>query len=250
MIEGLSLQVKVKGRPILKDVNFKIDDKVLVLGPNGSGKTTLLRVLSGLYKYEGSVKLNGVELRNISDFPSFSSNLPEVYHIAMKTEDLVSILSEIKECSEDIFSDMMNEAGVNPTGRNPSSLSLGERTVVFTALALCSKPEIIAIDEPFENLDKRRKGLMKRWLSEYGKEGFVVTHEMNVLKEFGSWKAFLMIEGRLYGPMVVGDFLRSKIVEGERDGSVVIEIAGKLYSLIVSNEGQEITDWNRLYDLV
>jgi energy-coupling factor transport system ATP-binding protein len=52
----------VKGRPILHNINIRIDaaERYLLKGPNGSGKSTLSRILCGLLKpTSGEIKING-----------------------------------------------------------------------------------------------------------------------------------------------------------------------------------------------
>ncbi|WP_168064656.1 ATP-binding cassette domain-containing protein [Sulfolobus sp. S-194] len=251
MIEANNLSIEIGGKIILKNINFRLNNKALILGPNGSGKTTLLKTLSGFYRYKGSLKIDETELRDINNYISFSTNLPDAYYIAMKVKDILSILAEIKGCKEDLFENMMKEVNINPLDRNPFSLSMGEKTIVFTALALSSEPKIVMIDEPFENLDKNRKNIMVRWLNRYGKEGFIVTHEVEMLKNFQEWNMYLMIEGKLYGPITVKEFLSSKLIDGDRENSILkIEIGGKKFSLMTSKENSDILDINNIYDYI
>lgn len=54
---------------ILRDVNLKLEKgrHYALVGENGSGKTTLVKLLTGLYdNYQGSILLNGKELRTYS----------------------------------------------------------------------------------------------------------------------------------------------------------------------------------------
>ena len=50
---------KVFSRPVLQDINFKIDagETVALVGSNGAGKSTLLKCLMGLiYPQKGEIK--------------------------------------------------------------------------------------------------------------------------------------------------------------------------------------------------
>lgn len=56
------------GRYVLHDLSFKLTrgGYYAFVGANGSGKTTIVKLLSGLYdNYEGEIRLNGIELREI-----------------------------------------------------------------------------------------------------------------------------------------------------------------------------------------
>ena len=58
-IEGISVALdKV-------DLNVKEGQFISILGHNGSGKSTLLKPLCGILPYEGSVVLDGKELRKL-----------------------------------------------------------------------------------------------------------------------------------------------------------------------------------------
>ncbi|HCO39310.1 MAG TPA: ABC transporter ATP-binding protein, partial [Aquificaceae bacterium] len=62
-----NLLVSVGEEKLLKGVNLTIyrGEKLGIMGDTGSGKSTFLRVLAGLLPYQGSVKLDGLELSQI-----------------------------------------------------------------------------------------------------------------------------------------------------------------------------------------
>ncbi|WP_252900286.1 ATP-binding cassette domain-containing protein [Vulcanisaeta sp. JCM 14467] len=47
-----------------------------MLGPNGSGKTTLLRAICGLIPYEGSIKVDGVEVNEVVNYLHLPATCP------------------------------------------------------------------------------------------------------------------------------------------------------------------------------
>lgn len=53
---------------VLRDLSFTIHAKqrVAIMGPTGSGKSSLVQLLVRMQDYEGSIKIDGVELRNIA----------------------------------------------------------------------------------------------------------------------------------------------------------------------------------------
>src|SRR5687768_3900732 len=59
------LEVRLGGRPILRNVSVSVPERglVTILGRNGVGKTTLLRTISGLYRPSaGAIRFAGREL--------------------------------------------------------------------------------------------------------------------------------------------------------------------------------------------
>lgn len=53
-------------RPVLKEISLSIDagTKIGIVGRSGSGKTSLLLALLGFLQYDGSIKIDGVEVRD------------------------------------------------------------------------------------------------------------------------------------------------------------------------------------------
>ena len=54
-----------KGRPVLRDLSFRIEDgeAVGLIGANGAGKSTVMKLLLGLLQGEGKILVDGVEVK-------------------------------------------------------------------------------------------------------------------------------------------------------------------------------------------
>ncbi|HSL87567.1 MAG TPA: ABC transporter ATP-binding protein [Bacteroidales bacterium] len=164
-IEDLSFSYS-PGRRVLKSVSLEIDpgEKFGIIGPSGSGKSTLLLHLNGVLAGEtGSV--------TIGNIPVTGKNLPEVRRLVglvfqnpddqlfnPTVEEDVAFgplnfglpAAEVRARVTEALA-MMNLAGFE---REISHhLSLGERKRVALATVLSMKPEVLAFDEPFSNLD-------------------------------------------------------------------------------------------------
>ena len=91
--------VELSGEPILKEINFEINDnsKIAVVGRNGCGKTTLLKLISGEHKI---VKLD-------SDQNSFIavSGKPIIGFLSQMTfeDDNRTLLEEVRSAYKDIL---------------------------------------------------------------------------------------------------------------------------------------------------
>ena len=256
MIELSNVNITVgNGAFRVSNVNMNVSGKAIVLGPNGSGKTTLLRAICGLIPYEGSIKVNGFEVNEVVNYLPLACNLPEIYQMAMTVSGLLEIFEDLKGVDADEFRRILGRFNISyeSIARKPiHGLSAGQSVIVRLALTLASRPRAIMIDEPFENVDPARRSVISSLLLEYGEEGLIVTHELDVLKSFKSMDAYLVIEGRVYGPIGVDKLLNSGIVEGEVKGALTIYINGRPYS-IVEGEGIKFTEMgslNRLYGLI
>ena len=246
-----------RGDFALEDLNLRVDnEKVIVLGPNGSGKTTILRAISGLIPYSGSILINGHEVRSIRNFLGYSTNLPEAYQIGITAEDIAYIYEELKGLDMELFHEIIDALNLEEEVlRRPLyALSAGQSVLVRTALALASRPEIYGLDEPFENVDPARRHVIAMYIKEIGREGIMVTHEVDMLSEFRHYKVYFLLSGKLQGPVKVADLLESSIVEGERgDAIIVLDVMGKKVSLVKGDVGMKFSylgSLNRIYGVV
>ncbi|AAK42295.1 metal ABC transporter ATP-binding protein [Saccharolobus solfataricus] len=235
MLEYRDFTVKFES-VVFQGINMTINRKGIVLGPNGSGKTTIIKATCGLMPYKGYIYVNGMEVRKIRNYLGLSTNLVEVYSIGRKVKDIVYIFEEIKNLDGDMFRRLLEEARLFDQVINKPlyKLSAGQSSIVRLALALSTNPKVALIDEPFENLDPARRLIIARWLKEYFEEGFVTTHELDLLKEFKDWDSYILINGKIYGPIPVTDLIEASVVEGDVENSILtIEIQeGKTLSFV------------------
>ncbi|QXJ32334.1 hypothetical protein J5U21_01985 [Saccharolobus shibatae] len=221
---------------LFQGVNLRINSKSIMLGPNGSGKTTIIKATCGLIPYEGHIYVDGIEVRKVRNYLGLSTNLEEVYSIGRKVKDIVYLFEEIKDLDADMFNILLKEARIFEQVINKPlyKLSAGQSSIVRLALTLSTNPKIALVDEPFENLDPARRVLIAKWLKEYFNEGIVTTHELDLLREFKDWDSFILINGKIYGPVSVADLIEANVVEGKVENAILtIELQeGKTLSFI------------------
>ena len=170
-IENLTFYYPKSTIPALSNLTLNIDsgDIVAFVGENGSGKTTLMKILLGLYKdYDGSIKINGINLRNISqenlvqlfapcfqDFLMPQLLLREAVALARiyKIDD-----AQIKDVLEmnngnDIIAlyPLDTQLGIQFT--NGVDLSLGQWQKIAVSRAMYSERNVMIFDEPMASLD-------------------------------------------------------------------------------------------------
>lgn len=164
-IEDLSFSYS-PGKRVLKSVSLDISPGEMfgIIGPSGSGKSTLLLHLNGVLSGDaGSV--------TIGNIPVTRKNLPEVRRLVglvfqnpddqlfnPTVEEDVAFgplnfglpVPEVRTRVAEALA-MMNLSGFEK--QISHHLSFGERKRVALATVLSMKPEILAFDEPFSNLD-------------------------------------------------------------------------------------------------
>ena len=148
-----------------------------VIGPNGAGKTTLFNCVSGLYRYEGELILEGRSLGRLRPHqraqlgiartfqtPALLDGESALQNVALgavahsRVGVLDSMLStprrrrEERETLEQAFAvlDRFGIAGL--AGRPVAGLAHGDRRRVEVARALMSRPSLLMLDEPAAGL--------------------------------------------------------------------------------------------------
>ncbi|MBU0545357.1 MAG: energy-coupling factor ABC transporter ATP-binding protein [Proteobacteria bacterium] len=153
------------GTLVLDNIDFSVKrgEFIVIAGRNGSGKTTLLRHLNGLlFPTGGTVLVDGVSVsedpvraRRVvgmvfqdSDTQIIGETVRE--DVAFGPENLCLDRNEI----EQRISDALKITGlISLADARPHLLSGGEKRRLAIAGVLAMKPEVLAFDEPFSNLD-------------------------------------------------------------------------------------------------
>jgi len=145
----------------LKGISLKVDkgEIVSLIGANGAGKTTTLRSISGLLTpREGSIKLNGEDLRNYKAHELVSQGVamvPEGRGVFARLTVLENLdmgayhrkdQEKIKEDLEHVYTlfPRLKERRNQVAG----TLSGGEQQMLATGRALMSRPNLLLMDEP------------------------------------------------------------------------------------------------------
>ena len=169
-------------RAIIKDFSTRIvrGDRVGLIGPNGAGKTTLLRMLIGeLEPDSGSVKL-GANLAPVvidqrravldPDKTPWEILADRNDHLLVRGRAM-HVMSYLREY---LFRDEQARQPVR-------TLSGGERNRLVLAKALAAPSNLIALDEPTNDLDADTLDLLQEALSDYDGTVLLVSHDRDFL---------------------------------------------------------------------
>ncbi|HEV8402463.1 MAG TPA: ABC transporter ATP-binding protein [Candidatus Limnocylindrales bacterium] len=168
-----AVTVAFGGRTIVSEASLSLraGERVALVGPNGAGKSTLLRVLTGVLEpRDGSVSLDGQPIRTL-DRKRIARSIavvPELAQLpfAMTVREVVGLgrlphdppLSGPRQVDEDAVDAAIERVGVSHLAdRDARRLSMGERQLVFVAIALAQAAPILVLDEPTAHLDIRHQ---------------------------------------------------------------------------------------------
>ncbi|MEJ2769832.1 ATP-binding cassette domain-containing protein [Stygiolobus sp. CP8521M] len=208
MLEIKDLSISFEDFTVLRNINLKLDNQLcVILGPNGSGKTTLLRAISGIIPYKGSIKINGKEVRSAKGVLEYSTNLPEVYTIGNSAWDTAKIIAEIKGGDLKEFTNILDYLNVDRKviHKPMYKMSSGQKSLVSLALALFTRPQIVTIDEPVENVDVNKRDKVISLLRERVNEGIIVTQQKELIKMLHDNNKEVMVYTIVNGELVEGD---------------------------------------------
>lgn len=157
-IEVIGVSKYYGDKKVLRDINLVIEDgeSVVLLGPNGAGKSTLMRCILGLVRFEGKIRVMGLDVkrhgpsvRRLIGYVPQSARLPDEARIV----DLVDLVSDLK--GVDVYlEDVLDPFGLlDYAHRKVGELSGGMKQRLAIAISLIGGPRILLLDEPFNNLD-------------------------------------------------------------------------------------------------
>ena len=160
-IKVRDLNKKIKGKQVLKNINFDIYEGEIVglVGPNGAGKSTLLKIMTGLYSIEsGDIYYFDYYMKY--DFEKCMAIIgtliesPDLYKNLTGKENLELFKSMFKGIDENTIKEIVNIVEMEKyLGKKFKTYSLGMKERLGIANALINKPRILILDEPTNGLD-------------------------------------------------------------------------------------------------
>lgn len=180
-------------KAILKDINLTVENGTIVglLGKNGAGKSTLIKCINQLYRFQGEIKVNGINYRQNSE--KYLRNVgvllePSYYEYMSAIENLKSYASLSGVSYKSIENEMKALLDIMGLGdsinKNVSEFSFGMKQKLGVAMALAKKPDVLVLDEPTIGVDPKGLVAMFDILRDLAKkENTAIIFSSNNLKE-------------------------------------------------------------------
>ena len=189
------------GKQALKNINFTLEQgKTLgILGSTGSGKSTLVHLLQRLYDYEGSIKIDDVELSQIKKQwirKKIGLILQEPYLYAKTVKENIGIINrdygepQIMEAAKtaSIHDNIMTfkEGYDTVIGEKGVSLSGGQKQrVAISRTIIDHDKRILIFDDSLSAVDTETDMRIRRALKKRSKDvtTLIISHRITTLAE-------------------------------------------------------------------
>lgn len=191
----------VRGRPVLRRVNFEIPDRgyVALVGRSGAGKSTIFSLAERFYEPDGGqIAVAGRDVRSVSraehrsqiglvaqDAPMLAGTVREnlVYGAPDAREDEVERVIELTDLGEVLA--RLPEGLDSEVGEHGTMLSGGERQRLAIARALLARPRLLLLDEPTSQLDAVSEAALRRTMRHVSTECalLVIAHRFSTVRD-------------------------------------------------------------------
>ncbi|HXT08510.1 MAG TPA: ATP-binding cassette domain-containing protein [Roseiarcus sp.] len=189
-------------RTLVKNLSFRLlrGDRLGVVGPNGVGKTTLLKLFTGKLAPDSGEVAFGARLAAVT-LDQFRAELPPTTTVVDALTGGGSDYIEFGGERKHVIGYMRDFLFQPEQARTPiSRLSGGERGRLMLARAFAAPSNLLALDEPTNDLDIETLDVLQEMLGTYPGTILVVSHDRDFLDRVateilfaegdGTWTAY------------------------------------------------------------
>jgi ABC transport system ATP-binding/permease protein len=215
VIDLLDVSVSFDGRPVLRDVEWRIapGERTGIVGANGAGKSTLLGLIAGgIAPDTGRVKCGktvrlavldqqGDALASLTEdrIADVLGRLPGGYQVEGRDVTPAQLLERLG------FGGRSSQAQLSA---RIGELSGGQRRRLQLMLTLLSEPNVLLLDEPTNDVDTDTLAAMEDLLDSWAGTLIVVSHDRYLLERITD-QQYAILDGRLrHLPGGIDEYLR------------------------------------------
>lgn len=262
MIEINNLSKKLQDKPVLKDINIKVDKGSIfgLIGPNGAGKTTLIKTLTGIYRPDsGEVKIKGetvFENKNVKKIIGYVADENNFYN-NFNIKDLKKFYNLTYENFNTDFFNTLNKTYKLPEKVTVKKFSKGMKMRLSIMLNMSIMPEVLILDEPTSGLDPiAKRQLINMLLEDVAERSttiFISSHNLDQLERICDSIAVIN-DGEIKYANSIEDMKRKirkiQVVFnnsapedlGSWEDIVRVEKIGRVYSIITRNYSKALEE--------
>ena len=239
----------------LDDLTMKIPKGSVygLVGPNGAGKSTAIRLMTGIYRPDsGSVTMEGMPIYENPVNKVRMGYIPDdiFYFPSASMEEMRSFYKGIYPQFDDALYEKLFEVFQLPRKSPIRRFSKGMQKQAAFHLSICTRPEMLVLDEPVDGLDPvmRRQvwSLILSDVASYGTTVLISSHNLRELEDICDHVG-IMDHGKMLLERSLADMQGSthklQLVGDVPDGLEVLHESqtGRLKTLVVRGDADAIT---------
>ena len=199
-LEAVAVLEDTPRTPVLHDVSFRVAPGTMtaLVGPSGAGKTTISLLVSRLYDVdEGAVRLNGIDVRELStaslraavgvvtqDAHLFHDTLRANLVFARPGASNAELENALRAAQIWNLVVSLPQGLETVVGERGYRLSGGEKQRVALARLLLKSPRLVVLDEATAHLDAESEAAVQRALDETmsSRTSLVIAHRLSTIR--------------------------------------------------------------------
>ena len=224
-----------------------------LVGPNGAGKSTAIRLMTGIYRPDaGSITMEGMPVYENPENKARMGYIPDdiFYFPSASMTEMRSFYKGIYPQFDDALYGRLLDAFQLPQKSPIRRFSKGMQKQAAFHLSICTRPELLILDEPVDGLDPvMRRQVWSLILSDVASSGTTVlisSHNLRELEDICDHVG-IMDHGKMLLERSLADMQgathKLQIVGDVPEGLEVIHESqtGRLKTLIVRGDAKAIT---------
>ena len=256
MLEMKNVTKTFSGFKALDDLSMHVPAGTVygLVGPNGAGKSTAIRLLTGVYRPDsGEITMEGMQIFENTALKKRIGYIPDdiFYFPSATLEDMRKFYRGIYPDFDDALFERLYEVFQLPRKGQIRRFSKGMQKQAAFHLAICTRPDVLILDEPVDGLDPvMRRQVWSLILSDVAQRQTTVlisSHNLRELEDICDHVG-IMDHGRMLLERSLADMQGSTVklqIVGEvpPDLDVLHESqSGRLKTLVVRGGAQEVTE--------
>ena len=197
MLEVKELYCGYDDVDIIKNVSFKVNngENLCIVGPNGCGKSTLLKSIANIIHYKGSIKIDGIELKDykkkcirdnigvvLQDAYIFSKTIKENL-LVLIDNDRIDLDMYLKRVGLDEDIDKFDSGLETIVGERGVTLSGGQRQRISLLRTMMKNKKILILDDTLSAVDNIVAKKIKESISKEKATTIIISHNLLNIKD-------------------------------------------------------------------
>ena len=255
MLELKNITKTFDGFKALDDLSMSVPRGAVygLVGPNGAGKSTAIRLLTGVYRPDcGEIT---VEDQPVYENPAIKERIGYIpddifFFPSASLEDMRKFYKGIYPNFDDALFERLYEVFPLPRKSPIRRFSKGMQKQAAFQLAICTRPDLLVLDEPVDGLDPvMRRQVWSLLLSEVAQRETTVlisSHNLRELEDICDHVG-IMDHGKMLLERSLADMqgrtVKLQIVGDAPDGLEILHTAtsGRLNTFVVRGSAEEVT---------